>query len=53
MTALRGNISNVGESIIDHQAVTILEQSIRDGNNNLAISKMGLRNLKSEALKLD
>ena len=53
MTALRGNISSVGESIIDHQAITILEQSIRDGNNNLAASKVGLRNLKSEALKLD
>lgn len=53
LTALRGNVSNVGEAIVDHQAITILEQSIRDGNNNLAESKVGLRNLKAEALKLD
>ena len=53
ITALRGNISSIGDSIIDNQAITILEQSIRDGNNNIATSKKGLRNLKSEALKLD
>lgn len=53
ITAIRGNVSSVGESIVDHQAITILEQSIRDGNNNLAASKVGVRNLKAEALKLD
>jgi phage shock protein A len=53
ITAIRGNVSNAGEAIIDHQAITILEQSIRDGNNNLAESKVGIRNLKAEAIKLD
>ncbi len=53
MTAIRGNVSSVGDAIVDHQAITILEQSIRDGNNNLAEAKVGVRNLKAEALKLD
>ncbi|MFT6045256.1 MAG: phage shock protein A [Arenicella sp.] len=53
ITAIRGNVSSAGEAIIDHQAITILEQSIRDGNNNLAQSKIGIRNLKAEAIKLD
>jgi len=49
-TAIRGNVSNVGESIIDHQAITILEQSIRDGANNIAKSKTAVRDLKAQAI---
>lgn len=52
ITALRGNVSSAGEAIVDHQAITILEQEIRDGNDSLAKSYVSIRNLKAQALKL-
>jgi phage shock protein A len=52
MTALRGNVSNAGEAIVDHQAITILEQEIRDGKDSIAKSYVAIRNLKAEAIKL-
>ncbi|MFT6099340.1 MAG: phage shock protein A [Arenicella sp.] len=52
MTALRGNVSSAGEAMIDHQAITILEQEIRDGKSSIAKSYVSIRNLKAQAIKL-
>ncbi len=35
VTALRGGASEVGEAIVDSQALRILDQEIRDADNNL------------------
>lgn len=38
-TAIRGGASEVGESIVDNQALRILDQEIRDADNALATAK--------------
>lgn len=52
-TALKGNVSNVGEAIVDSQAMTILEQEIREATDAIAKAKSGVRNLKAKAIDLD
>ncbi|MBL1292805.1 MAG: PspA/IM30 family protein [Thiotrichales bacterium] len=52
MTAIRGGASEVGESIIDHQAIRILEQEIRDAREAIAKSKLQLTKLKAREMKL-
>ncbi|EFQ61144.1 phage shock protein A, PspA [Pseudomonas fluorescens WH6] len=41
-TALRGGASEVGESIVDQQALRILDQEIRDADTALANAKREL-----------
>lgn len=42
MTALRGGVNEAGESIVDSQALRILDQEIRDAADELNQSKNGL-----------
>ncbi|TDJ62456.1 MAG: PspA/IM30 family protein [Proteobacteria bacterium] len=41
-TAIRGGVSEAGEAIVDHQALRILDQEIRDADNELGKSKDAL-----------
>ena len=41
-TAFRGGVSEAGEAIVDHQALRILDQEIRDADNGLVKSKDAL-----------
>ncbi len=45
MTALRGGINEVGESVIDTQALRILDQEVRDASEELKNSKDSLAEL--------
>ncbi len=42
VTAVRGGVSEAGEAIIDNQALRILDQEIRDADNELTKSKSAL-----------
>ena len=44
-TAVRGGASEAGEAIVDHQALRILDQEIRDADNDLAKSKEALTDI--------
>lgn len=46
-TAIRGGASEVGESIVDSQAMRILEQEIRDSKEGIAKAKQSLAKLKA------
>lgn len=48
VTALRGGINEVGESIIDSQALRILDQEIRDADEELKQAKESLANILAE-----
>ncbi len=41
-TAVRGGVNEAGEAIVDHQALRILDQEIRDADNGLSKSKEAL-----------
>lgn len=41
-TAVRGGVNEAGEAIVDHQALRILDQEIRDADNELTKSKEAL-----------
>ena len=42
VTAVRGGVHEAGEAIVDHQALRILDQEIRDADDNLSKSKVAL-----------
>ena len=42
VTAVRGGVNEAGEAIVDHQALRILDQEIRDADDNLSKSKVAL-----------
>ena len=42
LTAVRGGATEAGEAIVDHQALRILDQEIRDADNELIKSKSAL-----------
>ena len=44
-TAVRGGGSEAGEAIVDHQALRILDQEIRDADNGLGKSKDALTDI--------
>lgn len=48
VTALRGGINEVGESIVDSQALRILDQEIRDADEELKQAKESLANILAE-----
>lgn len=48
VTALRGGINEAGESIVDSQALRILDQEIRDADNELKQAKESLANILAQ-----
>ena len=42
VTAIHGGVSEAGEAIVGHQALRILDQEIRDADDNLSKSKVAL-----------
>ncbi len=52
VTAIRGGVSEVGESIVDSQAIRILEQEIRDAEDGIARAKLSVRDLKAREVAL-
>jgi len=48
ITALRGGINDVGESIVDSQALRILDQEIRDADAELKQAKESLANIMAQ-----
>ena len=52
LTALRGGASEVGEAIVDANAIRILEQEIRDAEAAIGSAKQSLTRMKSSEIKL-
>ena len=52
MTALRGGANEVGEAIVDANAIRILEQEIRDAESAIGSAKQSLTRMKSSEIKL-
>ncbi|MBQ0718980.1 MAG: PspA/IM30 family protein [Gammaproteobacteria bacterium] len=52
LTAVRGGASEVGEAIVDVNAVRILEQEIRDAESAIGKAKQSLTSLKASEIKL-
>ena len=48
VTALRGGINEAGETIVDTQALRILDQEIRDADNELKQAKESLANILAQ-----
>ena len=51
-TALRGGANEVGEAIVDANAIRILEQEIRDAESAIGSAKQSLTRMKSSEIKL-
>ena len=51
-TAFKGGANEVGEAIVDANAIRILEQEIRDAENAIASAKQSLTRMKSSEIKL-
>jgi phage shock protein A len=45
VTAVRGGVNEAGEAIVDHQALRILDQEIRDADGALGKSKEALTDI--------
>jgi len=52
ITAIRGGATEIGETIVDSQAVRILEQEIRNAENAIVKAKQSLTALKASEIKL-
>ncbi len=52
MTALKGGASEIGEAIVDANAIRILEQEIRDAEAAIGSAKQSLTRMKSSEIKL-
>lgn len=52
LTAIRGGASEVGEAVVDANAVRILEQEIRDAEDAIGKAKQSLTSLKASEIKL-
>ncbi len=52
-SAFKGNVNKAGEAIVDSQAMTILEQEIREAKDGIAKATVNIRNLKAQAIKFD
>ena len=48
MTALRGKATETGQTVVDSQALRILDQEIRDSENHLSQSKTELTRLMGQ-----
>ena len=49
LTAIKGNINEVGENIADSQAVTIIEQHMREAKEEVAKARVNLAKVKGKA----
>ncbi len=52
LTAIRGGASEVGEAVVDANALRILGQEIRDAEDAIGKAKQSLTNLKASEIKL-
>ena len=52
VTAIKGGASEVGEAIVDSQAMRILEQEIREAQNGIQKAKQSLSKLKAQEISL-
>ena len=52
MTALKGGANEIGEAIVDANAIRILEQEIRDAEAAIGSAKQSLTRMKSSEIKL-
>ena len=52
MQAVRGGANEVGEAIVDANAIRILEQEIRDAESAIASAKQSLTRMKSSEIRL-
>lgn len=52
-TAVRGGVNDAGESIVDHQALRILDQEIRDADGGLSKSKDALTDIIAKRMLAD
>ena len=52
LTAVRGGASEVGEAVVDANAMRILSQEIRDAEEAIVTAKQSLTNLKATEIKL-
>jgi phage shock protein A len=52
LTAVRGGASEVGEAVVDANAMRILAQEIRDAENAITKAKQSLTGLKASEIKL-
>lgn len=53
LTAVRGGATEVGETIVDSQAIRILEQELRDSKKALNDAKTGLTSIMAEKMGVD
>lgn len=53
ISALKGNANKVGEAMVDAQAMTILEQEIREAKDGIAKATVNIRNLKAQAITFE
>jgi phage shock protein A len=53
LTAVRGGATEVGEAIVDSQAIRILEQELRDSKKALNDAKTGLTSIMAEKMGVD
>ena len=52
-SAFKGNVNKAGEAVVDAQAMTILEQEIREAKEAIAKATTNIRNLKAQAIRFD
>ena len=50
-TALRGGATEAGEAVVDHQALRILDQEMRDAEKELAEAKSQLAEVMEQAVQ--
>ena len=48
ITAARGHVNNAGEELVDQNAITILEQEIRDSESEIKKAEQSLATIKSK-----
>ncbi|VAW51857.1 hypothetical protein MNBD_GAMMA06-2063 [hydrothermal vent metagenome] len=53
ITAVRGGATEVGEAIVDNQAIRILEQEVRDSKQALSDAKTNLTSIMAEKMGID
>lgn len=52
-SAFKGNVNKAGEALVDSQAMTILEQEIREAEEGISKATVNIRNLKAEAIRFE
>ncbi len=52
-SAFKGNVNKAGEALVDSQAMTILEQEIREAQEGISKATVNIRNLKAEAIRFE